>query len=153
MSLIKTNENGEKEQVPFTIDHSKKNIIMDEVLGEYADSLCDHIIEVKDIEEINDTNLVCICSIDKGITLGNYEMFKMTWGHTFEQNSISRDSIKKMEFCNNLDSVVDYDEFNMPLMFVFPLLECIRLNCKSENIYFVGDSSSHSMVYTGVYTN
>ena len=43
-------------------------------------------------------------------------MFKMTWGHTFEQNSISRDSIKKMEFCNNLDSVVDYDEFNMPLM-------------------------------------
>ena len=24
MSLIKTNENGEKEQVPFTIDHSKK---------------------------------------------------------------------------------------------------------------------------------
>ncbi|HNH11389.1 MAG TPA: hypothetical protein PK683_23010, partial [Leptospiraceae bacterium] len=35
--------------------------------------------------------------------------------------------LKEMTFINNLDSVLAYNAFNAPILFIFPLLECIQL--------------------------
>lgn len=128
------------------IDTTKPSIIMDDVLHQYGESLCDHLIQVDKFEDIHENNMKCVCKFDFNMILGNYEMYKLTWGHIFTENSINRQQFHEMAFINNLDSVLDYDDFNLPPVFLFPLLECVRLSSNTKNMYIVGNPPS-GMVY------
>lgn len=131
-----------KETVKGTIDHTKKSIVIDNILNQYGNSFTDNVIEVDNFEDIIDDNVMCICKFSFNCDLGGYQMFELTWGHQFQGNSLSREQLYEIAYVNNLDSVLDYDTFNLPLMFLFPLLECVRLDKKTKNIYIVGNPPS-----------
>ncbi|HNF15744.1 MAG TPA: hypothetical protein PK453_18920 [Leptospiraceae bacterium] len=85
------------------------------------------MIETDDINSIKDKNVFCVCSLSEGENFKNAETLKLVWGHQFTEKAVSRSQLKEMTFINNLDSVLAYNAFNAPILFIFPLLECIQL--------------------------
>ena len=135
---MNNNDVNDTEIVKCTIDKTKPSIIINEYLKSYGNTLCDNLIEIDNLNDIPDDNPLCICKFNANNIVGGYEMYELTWGHVFDDNSINRNQLHEMNFINNLDSVLDYDTFNLPLMFLFPLLECIRIHNTIKNMYIMG---------------
>lgn len=133
------------EDLNFTVDHTKKGIIIDELLHQYGGSFAENMIEIDDINSIKDKNVFCVCSLSEGENFKDAETLKLVWGHQFAEKAVSRSRLKEMTFINNLDSVLDYDAFNAPILFIFPLLECIRLHPTTKNMYMVGRAPEGSV--------
>lgn len=131
-------ENKDTQTVNFTIDNTKKSIVIDALLDQYGNSLIENLVELDNIQELTDENAMCVCKFKFNCIMGHYQMFELIWGHQYAGKFLSKEQLKGITYINNLDSVLDYDKFNLPLMFLFPLLECIRLNQLVETMYIIG---------------
>ncbi len=121
----------------------KPGISIDERLQELGDSFVNFIEEVEELPLTELDNTVLIGSMkntDTVISKQNYLFFSWSYPSGF---GIRLEELQKIEFVNNLGSLIDYrDGFSSPLIFIFPLLECIRKHFNSQKVYFVGDYTS-----------
>lgn len=138
--MEKKKAEGSDSQMNFTVDHTKSGIIIDHLLKEYGQSFAENMIELDDIKSSPDKNIFCVCRLTEGEMFQKMPMHKLVWGHQFSEKALSGMQLKEMTFINNLDSVLDYDTFELPLMFLFPLLECIRRHPTAKNMYMVGNA-------------
>ncbi len=138
--MEKKKAEGSDSQMNFTVDHTKPGIIIDHLLEEYGQSFAENMIELGDIKSAPDKNILCVCRLTEGKMIQEMQMHQLVWGHQFAKKTLSRIQLKEMTFINNLDSVLDYDTFEIPLMFLFPLLECIRRHHTTKNMYMVGNA-------------
>lgn len=116
----------------------KKSIVIDENLYELANSFSDKIIESTDLPD--EKYYVCIGSL-----INTYELIPNNHKYFIKFDfsaDITNQELHKIEYENNLDSLIDYqDGFNAPLEIIFGLLECIRKHYNSNIVHIVTDDS------------
>lgn len=131
----------EKAQFRFL---DKPTIPIDDRLKQLGDSLVSFVEEVENLPTEDLENVVFVGRMERTDSMIPDEKFlHFTWGYsTGLENSVSLDSLQRMNFENNLDSLIDYEEgFSSPIYFIFPLIECIRRNYNSDKVYLVGDDN------------
>ncbi|MCB1160299.1 MAG: hypothetical protein H7A25_09835 [Leptospiraceae bacterium] len=131
------------EKIPFTF-LDKPSIPMDERLHQLGDSFVNFIEEVESLAPEELENCLFVGSMEKTDPLiPKVNFLRFIWAYsTGSKNSISLASLQNMKFENNLDTLLDYkDGFSAPIYFVFPLVECIRMNYNSDKVYLVGDET------------
>ena len=120
----------------------RPSIPMDDRLKELGDALLDFIEESESLPEKEKETALYIGRMEKtGENLADAELIQFYWGYSSgEKNSVSLDSLRKMKFENSLDSLIDYPKgFRAAIYFIFPLIECIRMNLGSEKVFIIGD--------------
>ena len=101
----------------------KRRIVLDNQVTEHIKSLKNHIIVLKDANDIPD-DVVCVCQSDPkdGLKPGKVEL---TWGHTLKRNSIgcgylSKSQLLNIGYTNNLDLIVEKDKCIMTETYLLP---------------------------------
>jgi len=107
----------------------KKTVEINENLLNLGNSLSTFIIEGADLPNVE---LIHVANIQQSTHEFNGQEF------TNFKFIVSKDILHQIVYSNNLDSLIDYDEFNAPIYIIFGLLECIRMFYNSSNVYFVG---------------
>lgn len=126
----------------FTENKTKKSIIINDNMKNLGDSLCNHMIEVDKKPNDDDYLYLLICTIiNKNEVIDNQSYLNFNW-------KLSKDELNEINFQNNLDSLIDYDDgFNTVIDIIFPLIECIRLHYSSNTVIFEGTFDTETNIY------
>lgn len=138
------------QQVKVTVDHHKPCVNL-QGLTEIGQSFIQHMSEVTELAETKEHNYICHIRPDR--TMMGF--VRLVWAYSDQEYSgqgtiFEKDDLKEVEFSNNLDSLIDYQEsIGAPVSVIFATLECIRKSKNYENVIFVapGGTNSKTMIF------
>ena len=152
----------------FIIDHSKKNIIVDDNLHKLSKDLLPYIYKIEKLDKSIDNikHVLSIEQVESEIPISNeycsfcntkcdcpkpgQQTYSFIWGYVKNiSNAISLDELREINYENNLDSTIDYTSNVITLIdIIFPLIECIRKHYQYTHVYIHKiDSSEQYDIY------
>lgn len=145
---VEKQEEKEEEENKYVLDRTRKRIITNDNLKDMSRNMAKHAIGVTDLTEFSNNKLTHVCRFTKLRRTHDDLAYKFTWGYVIEpETAISKEDLEKIDYDNNLDSMIDYEKgFGTLLTYIIPLIECIRRHYKTK-VVFCGYQETTTDVY------
>ena len=110
------------------IDHSKR-AIEHAGLEDMADACASRVYNLDTPE---DALLICTMIPDEEYP----SMVNFKWGYSVQDKCVPLADLKKIDWSNNLDTIVDYEKgVGMPPMYPFAIVQVVKSHYKKDGIY------------------